>query len=116
VSFFVCYVFDDQEPQDGDHVASGTGWDSWGAWAEGLDQGDYPATQRLAEDGEGYPPAVLQEELRQLVDDPPGDPDEDVRGVTKTLLDRLGEMPKGTVAVIVTDGEPGEEEEEDDGD
>jgi hypothetical protein len=115
MGYFVAYVLDDQdEPIDGDHVASGTGWDAWGGWAEGLDESDFPATVRLAEEGEGYPPAVLQEELRQLVDDPPGEPSQDVRHVTQALLDRLGEMPKDTVAIIVTDGEAGAADDDDD--
>jgi len=112
VAYFACYVVTgNDKPLDGDHVASGTGWASWGAWAVGLGK-SFPATVRLADQGEGYPPDLLEAELKRLIASKPGRPDEDVRHITEELLTVVADRPKGCIAVIVTDGSDNEDDEE----
>jgi hypothetical protein len=113
----MAFVADEGEPADGDGVASGRGLHEWQEWALGLDEEDFACVRRLARTAEGYPPPLLEEELKSLVDDPPDDAPPDVQSVSRQLLAVLRQRPADTVAVLLTDGESGEDaedEEEDD--
>lgn len=111
MSYWLAYVVEGQEePVDGDHVASGTGWDRWGDWVAGKADA-YPEAAHLAEEGWSEPPEVLAElehELERLPHEEGATPD--LSAVTAHLLAALRQRPEDTVAVLVTDGEPGEEE------
>jgi hypothetical protein len=104
------------EPVEGDQVASLLGWSQFSAYGASLDPDDFPAVVRLAVLGEGWPLDELEDELRRLAKKPPGNPSADVRGVTARLLEVLGEKPEKSEGIVISDGEPGEDadgEEED---
>jgi hypothetical protein len=105
----MAFVADEGEPTDGDGVASGRGLHEWQEWALGLDEGDFPCVRRLAFAGEGYPVPLLEEELKALADE---DAPPDVQSVNRQLLAVLRQRPADTVAVLLTDGESGEDAED----
>src|SRR5262245_21089917 len=69
MGYFVAYVIEGQErPEDGDAVASGTGWLDWADWASGLAK-RYPQAAHLAEEGWLEPAEALdalEHELEEL--------------------------------------------------
>jgi hypothetical protein len=101
------------EPVEGDQVASLLGWSQFSAYGASLDPDDFPAVVRLAEDGECWPLDELEDELRRLAKKPPGNPSADVRGVTQRLLEVLGEKPEGADSAVISDGEAGDADADD---
>src|SRR5262249_48853264 len=113
MGYFVAYVIEGQErPQDGDSVASGTGWLDWADWASGLAD-RYPEAAHLAEEGGLEPAEALDalehglEELRHEKGGPKG-----AAAVTGNLLAAVKHRPAGCAGLIVTDGTEGDTEEE----
>lgn len=115
MSYFAVYVMPEgTEPIDGDHVATGNGWLNWGDHVL-EDQDDYPESAHLAEEGwvdwEGGTPDDLEHELEQLTHLP----DRDAGAVSAALLAALRARPEGTVALLVSDGQPGGDDDDDEG-
>lgn len=110
MSFFVAYVTsEDGEPQDGDVVGSGRGWLGWADWAA---EQDWPHMAHLAEEGWIEPVEaieVLQAELQEALD---AHADPNVLGVTRRLLEAVRARPKECLGLIVTDGTPPAEDED----
>jgi len=115
MSYHIVYVIEGrEEPQDGDHLATASGWDALGTWI--LDHADdYPEAAHLAEHGEAYPAealADLEAELVRITGEDDG-PEGHVLSVAKTLLQAVRDRPARTVGLIVTDGSDGAGEDED---
>ena len=102
MSFHAAYVVSDSgPPKDGDHLASGKGWLSWGDWF--IDRADeFPACAHLAEEGwlEASSFGPLAEELGEALKDQ-GEP---IVNITRQLREALDDMPAGCKGLIVTDG------------
>jgi hypothetical protein len=114
VSYFVAYVVSENEPPiDGEDVASTLGWFNWGTQV--LDRHEqYPEAAHLAQEGwldEGVPGSLdaLEHELERLLHEMG---DADLTAVTAQLLAALRAKPESTVGIIVTDGEPGDDDED----
>jgi hypothetical protein len=109
MSFFAAYVVPGSgEPTDGDSVATSLGWKRWGDWV--LTHADhFPGAAHLAQEGwlEGAESfAELEHELGKLLHEAP---DPDRSAVTAQVLAALKSRPPGATALVVTDGEPGDE-------
>jgi hypothetical protein len=115
MGYFAAYIVPEKggEPEDGPDVASTTGWDAWARWALDHFQ-EFPAAAFLAYKGfvEGERLDALDHELERIVH-AAGDPD--LAGVTAQLLAAVRAMPAGATGVLVTDGEPGGDGAEDEG-
>lgn len=119
MSWFVAYVHpDSEEPSDGPDVATGTGWANWGTWLldeDPLRTDSYPESAHLAQEGwlEGEESFELFEhELERLLHDM-GEPN--LVAVTAQILAAVRARPEGTTGIIITDGEPGDESEDEEG-
>src|SRR5262249_19582881 len=109
MSFFAVYVYADGTFQDEDTLASGTGWLHWCEWVDTI-AGRYPVASRLSLEGDASALDDLEHELEALLHE---DADVNARTVTAGLLGAVKHRPAGTVALIVTDGTPGDESEDD---
>lgn len=112
MSYFVVYVLDDDgTTQDGEQIATGKGWLSWGDYV--LDRLDeYPECAHLAQ--EGWLPAVdldsAEHELEQLTHAD----DKNVAAISGGLLAAFKARPPETDSLMVSDGtEPQDTDEED---
>ena len=112
MAYFAVYVFAKGEPQDGDNLASGTGWLGWANWAAGKTE-QYPFAAHLAEEGWLEPADALDElehELEGLLHEKGN---RNVHAVTAALLAAVKHRPDGCIGLIVSDGTPGPDEDED---
>lgn len=114
MGYHLVYGFDDAEPKDGPHLASGGGWLAWCEWSLGFD--GYDEVHCLAENGWSADLDTLSDELKDLATE---EGDEDLKAITKTLTDAVAAAvaarPDGAKAVAVSDGTPpGEDDEPDD--
>ena len=115
MGYSVLYVLDKGDPQDGDVLASGTGWLHWSTWVSGLVD-RYPEAAHVAEQGELYPALALDEleheleELRHEKGGPRG-----AHAVTSNLLAAVKHRPQGCSSIIITDGTAGEDTETESG-
>jgi hypothetical protein len=112
VSLFAAYVVPGRdEPVDGDAVSTSLGWKRWGDWV--LTHADhFPGAAHLAQEAwlEGAPALdELEHELGKLLHEAP---DPDRSAVTAQLLAALRSRPREAVGLLVTDGEPGDDEDE----
>jgi hypothetical protein len=112
MAYFICHVVSESgPPTDGPDIASTRGWADWGSWV--LDRHEeFTESAHLAEHGflEGDESlADLEHELETIAHEI-GNPD--LAAVTSELLAAVRGRPKGTLAVLVTDGEPGDEDDE----
>jgi hypothetical protein len=115
MGLFAAYLLPDRdEPVDGDPISTALGWKNWGDWVLSLAD-EYPEAAHLAQEGWVEGPdqlAELEEELTRLLHEAP-DPD---RGaITAQVLSALRGRPEQATALMVTDGEPGDGSEEDEG-
>ena len=112
MGYFVAYVVDGEGgPRDGPPVATGAGWLAWSEWAEGQDD-RHPEAAHLAREGWLEPAAALDElehELEQLLHEPAP---ENVLPVTSHLLAAVRDRPGNCAGLLVTDGTPGGDEDD----
>lgn len=112
MSFHVAYVLREPEPPEhGDHLASAYGWLGWGDWFLARAE-EYPEAAHLAQEGwveEDDHLAELEEELARV---PHAGAPEDVAAVSAALLAALKARPEGCVGVMATDGEAGDEDDD----
>jgi hypothetical protein len=108
MSYHVAYGFEDSEPVDGPHLASGAGWSNWSDWV--LTLVGYEECHALAVNGWSEPEGGLNELSRELAAlATEEDADEDLLDITKTLREAVRDRPRGAASIIVTDGtEPGD--------
>src|SRR5262249_16113818 len=112
VAYSIVYVLSRGDPQEGDVIASGTGWLEWTEWVVDLVD-RYPEAAHLAEEGELYPVEALDElehELEELQHEKGGP--RGASAITGTLLGAVKARPKNCEGLIVTDGTAGEEEDQ----
>jgi hypothetical protein len=116
VSYFISFGVDGRdEPVDGDHVASNTGWAQFIRWAGRLPEADYPELLYLAHYGEVFPEdaiAQLEKDVVRALGEKPGKPAPAVQSVARRLLAALRARPQGAGALVVTDGTAGDDEED----
>jgi hypothetical protein len=107
--YYAAYaVSEDGPPEDGDAVATTTGWDAWTDFV--LDRHeDWPATAHLAEHGWCADAEAMGDELEEIGR---AAADPNLKSVTAQVLATLRAMPAGG-HYMVTDGEPGDDEEDD---
>src|SRR5262249_23087457 len=98
------------EPIDGDTVATGTGWLAWCEWVDGHAD-SHESAARLCQDGEGWPLEGLEQELAGLLKEPAPAA---VHSITANLLKLVSDRPEGTGAIIITDGSDDLDEEDED--
>lgn len=111
MSYFAVYVFPDKPPEDGDHVASTSGWFDWGTWVLARHE-EYPEAAHLAQEGwnEGAEAlTALEHELDSLLHEIG---DRDLAAVSAQVLAAVRALPPGAVGISISDGEPGDGEEE----
>lgn len=111
MSYYVVYVNPDGGTRDGDQIATGAGWLTWGEYA--LDRADeYPEAAHLAQEGWlGRPEDLddLEHELETLAHAD----DRDVGAISGNLLAAVRARPDGTEGILVTDGtEPDGDDDE----
>jgi hypothetical protein len=119
MSYFVSYATAD-DTIDGEDIASGAGWAEFCEWASVLPEADYPELAYLGEHGEcftaegadGDALATLADDLRRALRELPNSPGKSALGVARRLALVLKERPAGAIALVVTDGEEDEDEEE----
>lgn len=117
MSYFLAYVLPEPAPPvDGDNLASAKGWLQFGDWVVARSD-EFPEAAHLAqegwvEDGEDGAPhlADLEEELSRV---PHAAAPEDVAAIAATLLAAVKARPDGCVGVLVTDGEPPGDDQDD---
>lgn len=97
---------DEQEPADGDELASTLGWSHWSDYVAARHD-HYRAAAQLALWHWSNYPADLEHELEQLLHDCD---DEDLTAVTAQVLAALRAMPEGAT-FYATDGEPAGDED-----
>ena len=105
MSYFVSFsVAGQEEPVDGDEVASARGWATFAAWAAALPDPPYHELSYLAEEGWCVEIAALERELRQALAERPNAPGADVLEVGRRLLAEVRGRPGKADALVVTDG------------
>lgn len=118
MAYHLAYAFADRDDiVEGDEVASGSGWAAFSEWADALDE-SWPRLGYLGEHGGCFPReglAELESELERALAEKPGDPDEYILGVGRTLLAAIRDRPADADAVAVTDGTDGVEDDDEDG-
>jgi hypothetical protein len=108
VSFHIVYAVKGKEPEEGDVVASLSGWDMW-AELVSKSEDAFPECAYLAEHGELYPEDAvdaLESELEFVVKSPPKGFSAPTVGVFRSLLDAVLVRPGGTLGILITDGTP----------
>lgn len=112
MSFHIAYVLPEPTPPvDGDHLASAHGWLAFGDWVLARPD-EFPELAHLAQEGwleDDEPLAELEEELGRVAG-----ATEDVAAISAHLLAAVKARPDGCVGVIVTDGEAGAEDDDED--
>jgi hypothetical protein len=112
MSYFVSFgVGGQEEPVDGDEIASTRGWYDFGTWVEGLGE-DFPTLAFLVEEGGvGSKEDIvnLEEELGRAVK---GKPSRDVLEVGRRLLAEVKGRPAGAEEMVITDGTDGGDEDD----
>lgn len=101
-------VKDDGTTEDGPFVASGGGWVDWSDWVleiDGLEE-----CHTLAVQGWAMVDA-LGTELERLLGEPG---DDDLKDVTRHLIEAVKQCPAGCESIIISDGtEPGDDDDDD---
>lgn len=114
MSYYVVYGIDGkEEPEEGDEIATTTGWAAFADWTSALPDEQFSQVYRLGEAGfcEGAPDLdALEAELRQIVRERPHGLAPEVLPVAVRLLAAVESRPEGADALIVTDGTSGGEE------
>lgn len=111
MAYFVAYVVSEQGPPlDGEHIATGLGWVNFIEWAAPQTT-QFPKAAHLAEEGwlDGHDLPDLEQELKAMLRLAPT-PDDATVGAK--LLEAVRARPPQTLALIITDGTPGEQEED----
>jgi hypothetical protein len=104
MSFELFYATGADEPQ-GDHLASNSGWVSFGDWVERLDADQFPLLAHLVEEGwVGDELNALEQELTRALAGKPGRPSAAVLSVGRHLLDLVRDRPEGCEGIVVSDG------------
>jgi hypothetical protein len=112
MGYSVYYGFEEKEPAEGPHLASGTGWIQWCDFVE-ADTETYPECAHLAAEGWQEPLDDMRAELVTLKDS--GELPENLQEITETLIEAIDKKPKDAPSIIISDGsEPGEDDEEED--
>lgn len=118
MSYYPIFLWPDPEDgsdprvEEGDTVASGTGYAAWSEWLVPLAE-KYPAADALAEHGWSEDPEALEHDLHAMLGE--AGATEDVRAVTASLLAAVKGRPDGCAGVAVTDGTPGDPDGEGNG-
>lgn len=113
MSLHVVYAVSETDPPlDGPHVASTRGFYDFGTFVEGRG-GEFPEVAHLVENGWSDDFAALEAELPRVSSAAAAQPD--VAGVADELATAVKGRPARAVAVLVTDGEPGDGEDDGDG-
>ena len=109
MSYFVCYARRDREqPDDGPHLASNTGYYDFGTFVE-TRAAEFAELAHLVEHGWSDRFDALASELTRLRQQA-ATAEPDVASVAAELARAVAARPADAVAVMVTDGEPGDEE------
>jgi hypothetical protein len=109
VSYYVSFSVEGQEePVDGDEIASARGWATFAGWAAALPDPPFHELSYLAEEGWCEEMSALERELQQALAERPGTPSPDVLEVGRRLLAEVRGRPTGADAMVVTDGTAGE--------
>ncbi len=118
MGYFVSFAVEgSSEPVDADQIATNTGYVAFLEWAQDLPERDYPQLCYLgwyAETGTRGRIVQLASDLTRAVKEKPGEPPEPVLGVARALLAVVRDRPEGAVALVVTDGSEGGDDEEED--
>lgn len=106
MSWYALYTADDTEPQEADFSVSNTGWHDFGSYLMAHPD-EYPEGAHLATFHWSDQWDALESELDRAqheCDDP------DLAAVAAQLLAAVRSRPEGAGGLVVTDGEPGEDE------
>lgn len=114
MSFHLAYVLPEPTPpEDGDHLSSAHGWLAFGDWVLAHAE-EYPELAHLAQEGWLEDDECLTELEEELGRVPHAGAGEDVAAIAAHLLAAVKARPDGCVGVIVTDGEAGDDGDEED--